>query len=34
MSLTQKFIERKRVEYEVLQKELKEDEEKWGGEVE
>jgi len=31
MSLTQKFIDCKRMEYEVLQKELKEDEEKWEG---
>ena len=31
MTLTKKFIERKKEEYEVLQKELKDDEDKWGG---
>ncbi|MDF1879486.1 MarR family EPS-associated transcriptional regulator [Sulfurimonas sp. SAG-AH-194-C20] len=30
MQLTQKFIERKRKEYEELQKELEQDRQKWG----
>ena len=33
MSLTQKFIDRKKKEYEELEKELLEDEVKWGGGV-